>query len=298
MASPSPSVFVLDSSQIGLDPDPDLDLDPTNNNIPTPIQFTPNLFFGLTKSAELSKKLSDNTYDITYTITVHNLGNDTLKNITVKDSLFANTIKYPASYTMKSGPVTIGSLSANALFNGNSDINLLIPSASVLPPGNVNTIIFTINVNPDTVTIFKNSAYGTALSTNSTTVSDTSNAGNNPDINGNGIWNEAADNVPTIVIIPNTNFFIPEGFSPNGDNKNDVFVIKGLPLNVDNVLTVFNRWGNKVYQKSNYDNTWNGNPNVNGTLGTEKLPPGTYYYIIEFKGGDLKTTNGFVVLQY
>jgi gliding motility-associated-like protein len=75
-------------------------------------------------------------------------------------------------------------------------------------------------------------------------------------------------------------------------------VIKGLPLNVDNVLTVFNRWGNKVYQKSNYDNTWNGNPNVNGTLGTEKLPPGTYYYIIEFKGGDLKTTNGFVVLQY
>ena len=298
MASPSPSVFVLDSSQIGLDPDPDLDLDPTNNNIPTPIQFTPNLFFGLTKSAELSKKLSDKTYDITYTITVHNLGNDTLKNITVKDSLFANTIKYPASYTMKSGPVTTGSLSANALFNGNSDINLLIPSASVLPPGNVNTIIFTINVNPDTVTIFKNSAYGTALSTNSTTVSDTSNTGNNPDINGNGIWNEAADNVPTIVIIPNTNFFIPEGFSPNGDNKNDVFVIKGLPLDVDNVLTVFNRWGNKVYQKSNYDNTWNGTPNVNGTLGTEKLPPGTYYYIIEFKGGDLKTTNGFVVLQY
>ena len=298
LASPSPSVFVVDSSQIGLDPDPDLDLDPTNNNIPTPIQFTPNLFFGLTKAAELSKKLSDKTYDITYTITVHNLGNDTLKNITVKDSLFANTIKYPASYTMKSGPVTTGSLSANALFNGNSDINLLIPSASVLPPGNVNTIIFTINVNPDTVTIFKNSAYGTALSTNSTTVSDTSNAGNNPDINGNGIWNEAADNVPTIVIIPNTNFFIPEGFSPNGDNKNDVFVIKGLPVDVDNVLTVYNRWGNKVYQKSNYDNTWNGTPNVNGTLGTEKLPPGTYYYILEFKGGDLKTTNGFVVLQY
>jgi gliding motility-associated-like protein len=298
LASPSPSVFVVDSSQIGLDPDPDLDLDPTNNNVPTPIQFTPNLFFGLTKTAELSKKLSDKTYDITYTITVHNLGNDTLKNITVKDSLFSNTIKQPASYTMKSGPITTGSLSANALFNGNTDINLLVSGSSILPPGNVNTIIFTINVNPDTVTIFKNSAYGTALSTNSTTVSDTSNAGNNPDINGNGIWNEAADNVPTIVIIPNTNFFIPEGFSPNGDNKNDVFVIKGLPEDVDNVLTIYNRWGNKVYSKSNYDNSWNGTPNVNGTLGTEKLPPGTYYYILEFKGGDIKTTNGFVVLQY
>jgi hypothetical protein len=51
LASPSPSVFVVDSSQIGLDPDPDLDLDPTNNNVPTPIQFTPNLFFCLTKTA-------------------------------------------------------------------------------------------------------------------------------------------------------------------------------------------------------------------------------------------------------
>ncbi|MDP3556935.1 MAG: gliding motility-associated C-terminal domain-containing protein, partial [Bacteroidota bacterium] len=298
LASPSPSVFVTDSSQVGLDPDPDLDNDPTNNNTPTPIQFTPNLFFGLTKTATLSNKLSDNTYDITYTVTVHNLGNDTLRNLTVKDSLFAKTVKYPASYIMKSGPTTTGSLTANSSFNGNSDINLLVPGLSLMPPGNVNTIIFTINVNPDTVTVFKNSAFGTSVGTGSILVSDTSNAGNNPDVNGNGIWNEASDNVPTVVIIPNTDFFIPEGFTPNGDNKNDLFVIKGLPVGVDNVLTVFNRWGNKVYSKSNYDNTWNGTPNVNGTLGTEKLPQGTYYYILEFKGGDIKNTNGYVILQY
>ncbi|MEI8136630.1 MAG: gliding motility-associated C-terminal domain-containing protein, partial [Bacteroidota bacterium] len=298
LASPSPSVFVQDSSNIGLDPDPDVDLNPTNNNIPTPIQFAPNLFFGLTKTATLGNKLSDKTYDITYTITVHNLGNDTLKNVVVKDSLFAKTIKYPAKYTMKSGPITSGSLTANSSFNGNNDINLLLPGSSIMPPGNVNTIIFTINVNPDTVTLFKNSAFGSSIGSNSIKVSDTSNAGNNPDVNGNGIWNEASDNLPTVVVIPNTDFFIPEGFTPNGDNKNDLFVIKGLPIDVDNVLTVFNRWGNKVYTKSNYDNTWNGTPNVNGTLGTEKLPQGTYYFILEFKGGEIKTTNGFLVLQY
>lgn len=297
LASPSPSVYVADSSQVGLDPDPDSDLDPTNNNIPTPIQFTPNIFFGITKKGEVGSKQADKTYDITYTITVHNLGNDTLKNITAKDSLFNNTIKYPATYTMKSGPVATGSLNANSLYNGNSDINLLTGS-NIMAPGSVNTIIFTINVNPDTVTVFKNSAYGNALSSTSITVSDTSNTGNDPDSNDNGVWNEPADNVPTVLIIPYTDFFIPDGFSPNGDGKNDLFVIKGLPFGTDNVFTVYNRWGNKVYSKSNYDNTWNGTPNVNGTMGTEKLPPGTYYYILEFNGGDIKTTNGFIVIQY
>ncbi len=298
LASPSPSVFVTDSSEIGLDPDPDTDLDPTNNNIPTPIQFTPNVFFGITKKGVVGPKQSDKTYDVTYTITIHNLGNDTLKNVTAKDSLFNNTVRYPATYVMKTAPVTTGSLNANALFNGNSDINLLAPGINVMAPGDVNTIVFTINVNPDTVTIFKNSAYGNALSSTSITVSDTSNTGDNPDSNNNGVWNEPADNVPTVLIIPNTDFFFPEGFSPNGDGKNDLFVIKGLPVGVDNVFTVYNRWGNKVYSKSNYDNTWNGTPNVNGTLGTEKLPPGTYYYILEFKGGDIQTTNGFIVIQY
>ncbi len=297
LASPSPSVYVTDSSQVGLDPDPDTDLDPTNNNIPTPIQFTPNIFFGITKTGEVGTKQADKTYDITYTITVHNLGNDTLKNITAKDSLFNNTIKYPAAYTMKSGPIATGSLNANSLYNGNSDINLLT-GQNIMAPGSVNTIIFTINVNPDTVTIFKNSAYGNALSSTSITVSDTSNTGNDPDSNDNGVWNEPVDNVPTVLIIPNTDFFIPDGFSPNGDGKNDLFIIKGLPVGVDNVFTVYNRWGNKVYSKSNYDNTWNGTPNVNGTMGTEKLPPGTYYYILEFNGGDIKTTNGFIVIQY
>jgi len=80
-------------------------------------------------------------------------------------------------------------------------------------------------------------------------------------------------------------------------------VIKGI-AGTENTLTIYNRWGNKVFQMDNYDNTWQGMPNVNGTLGNQKLPQGTYYYILEFKDGqkkgntELKTTNGFIVLQY
>jgi gliding motility-associated-like protein len=102
--------------------------------------------------------------------------------------------------------------------------------------------------------------------------------------------------VPTVLTIANSTLFIPNGFSPNGDGKNDVWFIKGLPK--DTKVTIFNRWGNKVYQKDGYDNTWDGRPNVSGTLGTDKLSQGTYYYIIEFNDGKTQNANGFVVIQY
>ena len=204
---------------------------------------------------------------------------------------------------MKSGPTANGLLTANASYNGNSDPNLTVPASSKIGPNSVYNVIFTINVFPDTVTIISNSATGSAVGTGSVTVRDTSNNGNNPDTNGNGVWNEPADNVPTVLIIEDQTYLIPEVFTPNDDGKNDLFVIKGIK-GTENTLTVYNRWGNKVYKMENYDNTWNGMPNVGGTLGNQKLPQGTYYYILEFKGdqkkgkNEYKTTNGFVVLQY
>jgi gliding motility-associated-like protein len=295
-ASPTAGVVFGDSSETGFNPDPDLDGIPTNNNQQTILNLTPNLFFGLTKKATVSDKQPDNTYNIAYTVTVHNLGNDTLYNVMIKDSLFNNTVRLPATYTVTGAPVTSGSLAANSSFNGNSDVNLVIASQSKMAPGVLSTIQFTINITPDTVTVFSNRAVGRAIGSLSVAVSDTSNNGDDPDTNDNGVWNEPVDNMPTIITIPNTTFFIPNGFSPDGDNINDTWKISGLPSN--NKLTVFNRWGNKVYQKSDYDNSWNGYPNVNGTLGNQKLPPGTYYYIIEFSDGTTKAMNGFVVLQY
>ncbi|MBP7808227.1 MAG: gliding motility-associated C-terminal domain-containing protein [Bacteroidia bacterium] len=291
------STIVADSSQVGLNTDPDNDGNPTNNNTPTPLNLTPNTFFGVTKEGELSKVLIDGSYDITYTVSIHNLGNDTLRNIVLKDSLAGTTIKNPASYSMKSGPSMLsGTLTANSAFNGNSDPNLIVTAGSKMAPNTVNKVVFSINVIPDTVTIIKNTAIGSAFGTSTVAVRDSSNNGNNPDINGNGVWNEPSDNVPTVLIIDK--FLVPEVFTPNGDGVNDFFVIKGIQK-TENTLTIYNRWGNKVYKMDNYDNTWGGMPNVSGTLGNQKLPQGTYYYILEFKGEtSLKTVNGFVVLQY
>jgi len=162
----------------------------------------------------------------------------------VIDSLI---IPNPATYTIKSGPTATGSLTANTNYNGISDINLLTGSLSALAPGQIETITLVLNITPNDVRTFKNSAVGTGTTNTGIAVRDTSMSGTEPDPNGNGNANESAENDPTIINLPEVNLFVPEVFTPDGDGKNDFFVIKGIEgRNVK--LVVFNRWGNKVYE--------------------------------------------------
>lgn len=80
-------------------------------------------------------------------------------------------------------------------------------------------------------------------------------------------------------VINTLDVWVPNAFSPNGDGKNDVWVIEGILKYPNSVVNVFNRWGNKVYSSSNgYQVPWDGNHN-----GTE-VPSATYYYVIDLKG--------------
>ena len=80
---------------------------------------------------------------------------------------------------------------------------------------------------------------------------------------------------------------IPKGISPNGDSLNDE-----LDLSFYNIekLDIFNRYGTKVYSKSNYENEWHGQSD-NGN----ELPDGTYYYVIDFT--DLETKTGWIYIN-
>lgn len=71
-------------------------------------------------------------------------------------------------------------------------------------------------------------------------------------------------------------------FTPNGDTQNDYFVIENIHLYPGNELSVYNRWGNEVFKKKNYDNKWNGN----------NLSDGTYYYLLKLPNG--KSFKGWV----
>ncbi len=82
---------------------------------------------------------------------------------------------------------------------------------------------------------------------------------------------------------------VPNAITPNGDGKNDFFlipIIEQQPAAFPNSeLTVFNRWGDIVYKVSPYNNDWDGNNNTGNPI-----PEGTYYYVLR-----LDTREGEVV---
>ena len=89
------------------------------------------------------------------------------------------------------------------------------------------------------------------------------------------------------VTIEVINTIIPyNGMSVDGDGKNDHFHIGGIESYPNNVVRIYNRWGVKVFETEGYDNVTrvfrgisNGRVTVNAP---EKLPQGTYYYVIEY----------------
>ena len=91
---------------------------------------------------------------------------------------------------------------------------------------------------------------------------------------------------------------VPEIFTPNGDGKNDGFMIKNIENFPDNKLKIFNRWGNLVYQKNGYLNEFEGFANTGDQVGKSKLPSGTYYVILDYGDEKTETYNGILVLQY
>jgi len=102
----------------------------------------------------------------------------------------------------------------------------------------------------------------------------------------------------TVVVnnCPVTEFFIPEGFSPNGDGINDLFVIRGILDYPNNTFQIFNRWGNKVYEASPYENTWDGKSTMGLRVGGDDLPVGTYFYVLDLGDGS-KVYKGTIYLN-
>ena len=90
-----------------------------------------------------------------------------------------------------------------------------------------------------------------------------------------------------------SDIYLPNAFSPNGDNINDFF----MPIfNCDAVtffnLQIFDRWGNILFESQNKDKGWNGKyQDVN-------LNPGVYPFVIEYElhGAGKKVKAGEITL--
>lgn len=91
---------------------------------------------------------------------------------------------------------------------------------------------------------------------------------------------------------------IPQMVTPNGDGKNDLFVIRKIEAYPNNTLNIFNRWGSLVYSKKGYKNEWNGVANVGDGTGNSILPTGTYFIILDLGDQNTKPYHGYVELKY
>lgn len=100
-------------------------------------------------------------------------------------------------------------------------------------------------------------------------------------LNANGCSSSFCDTI--IVENPNIIAF-PEAFTPNGDNINDMFKLRGGPL-LEMELRIFNEWGNQVFSSNSQNIGWDGS--FNGS----PQPIGVYEYSLKGKGPDNEIVN-------
>lgn len=96
------------------------------------------------------------------------------------------------------------------------------------------------------------------------------------------------------------------GVTPNGDGDNDYFRIENIQNFPNNSVEIYNRWGVKVFETKNYDTSGNVFKGVSEGRVTvkksDKLPTGTYYYILKYEktdkdGSRMETKAGYLHLE-
>ncbi len=96
----------------------------------------------------------------------------------------------------------------------------------------------------------------------------------------NGLCNPSIDEVD-ILVESCTDFTItiPTGFTPDGDGVNDTWTIENIHLFPDNVVDIYNRWGERIFHSEGYIDAWDG------TYNGEPLPMGSYSFVVNLNDG-------------
>jgi gliding motility-associated-like protein len=98
---------------------------------------------------------------------------------------------------------------------------------------------------------------------------------------------------PIVVVEP----IIPNVFTPNNDSINDVWRFSLGKGNTLKDMSIFNRWGNLIYQKTNNLSQttvlWDGR-----TTSGEETPSGVYFYVLQYTdaNGEEHKKNGYITL--
>lgn len=201
---------------------------------------------------------------LTYTISLRNTGNVVIPSIRITDPVPDHT-------------TFVSAANGGELDAASNAVNWTVANLAV---GAIATVTFKVKVdaNLDSATVITNTALANDGGGNKPTSGcDPASAGCNGNP-GTSIETQPADD----------GLFFVNAISPNGDGKNEYFIIKGLEKLGSASLYVFNRWGSMVYQSPDYHNDWNGSG----------LSEGTYYYKLELKQPEgTKLYKGWVVIK-
>jgi gliding motility-associated-like protein len=108
----------------------------------------------------------------------------------------------------------------------------------------------------------------------------------------------ASDTVSIKLLCSEGRIFIPNVFTPNNDGNNDRFTIKGEGIKLVHSLRIFNRWGETVFERSNFVLN-DPNASWDGTCKGVPVSQGTYVYIAELSCNETNyTQKGVVTVLY
>ena len=205
--------------------------------------------------------------DITYIIYVRNTGNISIPVITINDII-------PTGTTFKK-------LFDGGAFNPGDDVKTINWEVPNIAAGAVASVRFTVTVD-EHLEGLKSITNIARVSKGDTTLEtigcDPAEAGCN--LKKKGFTMQLAGT--------RADLFVSNVVTPNGDGKNDFFIVRGIKEKYRNsALYIYNRWGNEVYQSKDYQNTW----------GATGLSEGTYYYILDLNdNGTIKKYKGWVMI--
>jgi len=149
------------------------------------------------------------------------------------------------------------------------------------------------NVNGTNVAIYSSEDGGTALAASTTLQNGITYYATSTDSDF------GCESTERLAIVVKVGFCgIPEGFSPNGDQINDRFVIPDIATDYPNyTIEIFNRWGQVVFEGNASTGDWDGISNRKTTLGNDVLPAGVYFYILKYNDGVTSPVQGKLYLS-
>ncbi len=110
---------------------------------------------------------------------------------------------------------------------------------------------------------------------------------------------KSSDSVKILLYCDNSQVFVPNAFTPNGDGQNDVFYPRGIGVKVIKTFRIYNRWGEMLFEREGISlndaaNAWDG------TYKGDSPHPDVYVYVIEavcYTGEDISIKGDVTIIK-